>query len=79
MDQPTFYQIRVKGHLEETWRDWFDGLEVDNQASGEALISGRFLDQSALFGILIRISNLGLSLISVNSFEEDNTSLPPGD
>jgi hypothetical protein len=70
MDKPTFYQIRVKGHLDEILVDWFDGLTISNQEDGEAVLSGRITDQAALQGVLKRISNLGLVLISVNAVEE---------
>jgi hypothetical protein len=70
MDKPTFYQIRVKGHLDEILVDWFDGLTISNQEDGEAVLSGRLTDQAALQGVLKRISNLGLVLISVNAVEE---------
>ena len=66
MDKPTTYEIRVKGHLDETWSDWFEGLTISNLANGEALLAGRLPDQAALYGILNHISSLGLQLISVN-------------
>jgi hypothetical protein len=71
MDKPIFYQIKVKGHLDDTWADWFDGLIISNQENGQALISGHLQDQAALHGILNRISNLGLTLISVNTVPEE--------
>jgi hypothetical protein len=70
MDKPTFYQIRVKGHLDEVLADWFEGLTISNQEDGEAVLSGRLTDQAALQGVLKRISNLGLILISVNAVKE---------
>jgi hypothetical protein len=66
MDEPVFYHIRVKGHLDGTLAGWFDGLTITNQDGGEALLSGPLTDQAALQGVLNRISNLGLVLISVN-------------
>jgi hypothetical protein len=71
MDTPIFYQIRVKGHLDSTWADWFDGLTVSNRDNGEALLSGHLQDQAALHGVLNRISNLGLTLVSVNAVPEE--------
>jgi hypothetical protein len=71
MDKPIFYQIRLKGHLDSTWADWFDGLTVSNRDDGEALLSGHLQDQAALHGVLNRISNLGLTLISVNAVPEE--------
>ena len=71
MDKSTFYQIRVKGHLDDTWADWFDGLTISNQEDGQALISGHLQDQASLHGVLNRISNLGLTLVSVNAVPEE--------
>jgi hypothetical protein len=72
MDKPTFYQIRVKGHFDANLAGWFDGLTISNQEDGEAVLSGRLPDQAALQGVLNRISNLGLSLISVNQMPESD-------
>jgi hypothetical protein len=72
MDKPTFYQIRVNGHLEESWAEWFEDLTITNQEDGEAVLSGIFPDQAALHGILNRISSLGLKLISVNAVPEED-------
>jgi hypothetical protein len=66
MDKPTFYHIRVKGHLDGTLIDWFAGLAISNLEGGEAVLSGYLQDQAALQGTLKRISDLGLALISVN-------------
>ena len=60
------YAIRIKGHLTPQWADWFDGLVIRNQADGEAVLTGAIVDQAALFGILIKIRDLGLELLSVN-------------
>ena len=72
MDKPTIYQIKIKGHLDDTWAEWFEGLTFANDPNGEAVISGSLPDQAALQGILNRISSLGLTLISVNSIQEEN-------
>ena len=71
MDQPARYTIKVKGHLDETWADWFDGLSITNRENGEAVIEGRIADQSALRGVLNRISDLGLTLVSVDVGTDD--------
>ncbi|NJC98869.1 MAG: hypothetical protein FIB03_21475 [Anaerolineae bacterium] len=60
------YEICVEGHLSENWSDWFDELTIHNEPGGETIISGSFLDQAALFGTLIKIHSLNLTLISVN-------------
>lgn len=66
MDKPYLYEIRVEGHLTERWSDWFEGLAIRNDLSGETVLSGSFVDQSALFGTLAKIHSLNLMLISVN-------------
>jgi hypothetical protein len=58
------YQIRIEGYLDERWLRWFEGLDVSPLPEGETLISGE-MDQSALHGVLNRIRDLGLELISV--------------
>jgi hypothetical protein len=66
MDIPSFYEIRVEGHLSDRWSDWFDGLAIRNDPNGETILSGLFVDQAALFGALNKIQGLNLTLISVN-------------
>jgi hypothetical protein len=69
------YQIRVKGHLDDALSGWFEGFTITNQEDGGALLTGPIKDQAALHGILNRISNLGLTLLSVNvASEEDDTN-----
>lgn len=70
MDTPIYYEIRVNAHLADTWAEWFNGLTITNLENGEAVLSGTLPDQAALQGILKRISNLGLTLISVNSLPD---------
>ena len=72
MDKPIRYQIRVKGHLDDTLAGWFDGLTVSNLEEGDAILSGPIQDQAALQGILKRLSDLGLTLISVNTVAEED-------
>jgi len=72
MDSPTLYQIRVKGHLDEALAGWFEDLIISNQEDGDAILAGRLPDQAALQGMLNRISNLGLTLISVNAVLDEN-------
>ena len=71
MTDPIFCQIRVKGHLSDQWVDWFGGLEIDNQPEGEAVLSGPLPDQAALYGVLNRMRDLGLALVSLNCVEFD--------
>ena len=67
------YQIRVRGHLSSRWAEWFDGLTIENQPNGEALISGPVADQAALHGLLVKVRDLNLPLLSVNRIEPGRT------
>ena len=59
------YEIRVPGHLDSHWSEWFDGLTLTPLETGETVISGTVMDQAALHGILIKVRDLGLPLLSV--------------
>ena len=63
------YQIRIKGHLGTQWADWFDGLSITLQDNGDTLITGWLVDQAALHGLLRKVRDLGMPLISVNRIE----------
>jgi hypothetical protein len=63
----SFYKIQVKGHLDERWSDWFDGLEITNLENGEAMLYGDIVDQAALHGVLARVRDLNLALVAVSS------------
>jgi hypothetical protein len=65
MDKPCVYVIRVKGALADRWSGWFEELEVHAEPNEETTLRGELIDQSALFGVLTRINNLNLTLISV--------------
>jgi hypothetical protein len=67
----TVYEIRVRGHLNGRWSDWFDGLKVINLENGETLLSGNIADQAALHGVLIKVRDLGLPLMAVTSVGPD--------
>lgn len=73
MDKSTIYEIKIKGHLDEALAGWFEDLTVSNLEEGDALLTGPLPDQAALQGVLKLISNLGLTLLSVNALpgEED--------
>ncbi len=68
-----FYEIKVKGHLDDRWSHWFGNLTVTRDEHGNTTLSGPVADQAALHGLLIKVRNLGLVLLSVNQVE------PPGD
>jgi hypothetical protein len=67
--QPMIYQIRIEGHLGHQWKDWFSGLGIDLEDTGETLLTGPVVDQSALFGLLKKVRDLGMPLLSVNRIE----------
>lgn len=59
------YRITIKGHLGDEWSDWFDGLTVTLMDNGETILTGPIIDQAALHGVLIKIRDLGLPLLSL--------------
>ncbi len=65
MDKPYIYEIQIEGHLADRWSDWFDGLAIHTASNDETTLSGWLPDQAALFGVLTKIHNLNLTLISV--------------
>ena len=69
----TVYTIRVKGHLDQSWSAWFDGMTITNEATGDTVISGPVADQAALHSLLVKVHNLNLILISVLRIETDST------
>lgn len=66
-DQPVIYQIRIRGHLGQPWQEWFAGLTLTLETDGTTLLTGPVVDQAALYGILKRVSDLGMPLLSINS------------
>jgi hypothetical protein len=63
--EPLIYQIRIKGHLGPRWADWFEGLTPTLEANGETLLTGPVVDQAALYGVLRKVRDVGLPLLSV--------------
>jgi hypothetical protein len=63
--QPEMYEIRLKGHLDQRWADWFSGLTITALPDGETLLSGPVIDQAALHSVLRKVRDLGLPLLSV--------------
>jgi len=74
--QPVVYQIRIQGHLGRQWTDWFEGLTITLKEDGDTLLTGLVVDQAALFGLLKRVRDLGMPLVSVNrvEFDQEDTS-----
>lgn len=66
-----YYEIRLQGHLEARWAEWFDGLAITLEADGCTLLSGRVADQAALYGLLKKVRDAGLPLLSVHSWDSD--------
>jgi hypothetical protein len=64
-DQPQVYQIRIKGHLGREWTDWFEGLTITLEDNGETLLTGPVVDQAALYGVLKKVRDVGMPLLSV--------------
>jgi len=67
--QPMIYQIRIKGHLDSQWTDWFDGLTITLEENGDTLLTGPVIDQAALHGLLKKVRDLGMPLVSVSPVE----------
>lgn len=64
-DKPWRYELRIKGHLDDRWADWFEGLSFTHESDGTTILSGPVVDQAALFGLLRKVRDLGLPLLSV--------------
>jgi len=67
--QHVIYQIRLKGHLGSQWTDWFEGLTITLEEDGDTLLTGPVIDQAALHGLLKKVRDLGMPLVSVNPVE----------
>jgi hypothetical protein len=67
--QLVIYQIRLKGHLGSQWEDWFEGLTITLEDNGDTLITGPMIDQAALHGLLKKVRDLGMPLVSVSPVE----------
>jgi hypothetical protein len=70
------YEIRIQGHLDSRWAAWFDGLRLTNHSDGTTVISGRVADQAALHGLLQKVRDVGLPLVSVTSVDPDQPAAP---
>jgi len=77
--QPVVYQIRIKGHLGSQWTEWFEGLIITLEENGDTLLTGPVVDQAALHGLLKKVRDLGMPLVSVSPVEPGTlTSLGTG-
>ena len=68
-DESGLYEIRLKGHLDNRWADWFEGLTITLEDNGDTLLTGPVVDQAALHGLLKKVRDLGMPLISVSPVE----------
>lgn len=75
-NQPVVYQIRIKGHLDRKWKDWFEGMTITLEDNGDTLITGPVVDQAALHGLVKKVRDLGLPLISVNRVDSGQAESP---
>ena len=76
-DEAGRYEIRVKGHLESRWAAWFDGMSLTNETDGTTSIRGPVTDQAALHGLLQRLRDTGLPLISLTQFDPSSNESTP--
>ena len=68
-DKNQCYEIRLKGHLDDSWAEWFEGLTITLEEDGDTLLSGPIIDQAALHGLLKKVRDLGMPLVSVSPIE----------
>jgi hypothetical protein len=76
-NSPGRYEIRLRGHLDSRWAAWFDGLSLSNENDGTTVIGGPVVDQAALHGLLQKVRDLGLPLVSVTQIQPDQPEWPP--
>lgn len=70
-DAPVLYEIRIKGHLDLRWSDWFEGLTITPEKDGDTVLTGPVIDQAALYRLLRKVRDLGMTLLSVNLRKEN--------
>ena len=73
---PVVYQIGIEGHLGSQWTDWFEGLAITLEEGGETLLTGPVVDQAALYGLLKKVRDLGMPLLSVDPVKLDQGDAP---
>ena len=78
-DDPGQYEIRLKGHLDSRWSAWFDGLTLTEDSDGTTVIHGSVVDQAALHGLLQKVRDIGLPLVSVTRVDPNRPAVRPSD
>jgi hypothetical protein len=73
-NEPTVYQIRIKGYLGSQWTEWFGGLTITQEDNGDTFLTGMVVDQAALHGLLRKVRDLGMPLLSVNRIKSGEGS-----
>jgi hypothetical protein len=76
--EPGRYEIRLKGHLDDKWVEWFEGLTITREDNGETLLRGLVVDQAALHGLLRKVRDLGLPLVAVMHIDPKQANGPDG-
>jgi hypothetical protein len=74
--EPGIYEIRIKGHLDDKWADRFEGLTISLEDNGDTLLTGPVIDQAALHGLLKKVRDLGMPLVSVSPLEHGPSTTP---
>lgn len=77
MSETDRYEIRLQGQLDDSWSNWFEGFALTTDSDGTTTLTGSVIDQSALHGLLRRVGNLGVTLISVNVLRGDRIAPLP--
>ena len=75
-EKAVIYQVRIEGQLGQQWTEWFEGLSITQERDGTTLLTGPVVDQSALHGLLKKVRDLGIPLVSINRIETDGYSNP---
>lgn len=67
-----FFEIRVEGHLDKSWADWLDGFTITHTEEGETILTGEIKDQAQLYGMLSKLRDLGINLVSLNLYPKES-------
>jgi hypothetical protein len=76
MKAPQLYEVRVEGHLGSSWSSWFEGMAIRHEEGGDTVLFGSLPDQTAVHGVLMKIRDLGLPLVSVKRFDQTDGQRP---